>query len=289
MRCGILLAGGRSTRLYPASIGVNKHLLAVYDKPMIYYSLSLIMMANIEDILVITTPEALSPMQKLLGDGRHLGLNITYARQPAPKGIADAFLIGEEFIGGRSVMLVLGDNILHGNGLGDMLQMASLQEKSARIYAYRVKNPARYGVVELDGDGNPVSVEEKPANPKSPYAVPGVYFYDNEVVCMASRLVPSARKELEITDINNAYIGQGRMRVDVLGRGITWMDAGTPESLMQAANYVYAVQERQGVLVASPEEVAYRKGFIDHEQFLGLAEDLQCSSYGQTLLALAKE
>ncbi len=285
---GILLAGGYSTRLRPATLVVNKHLLHVYDKPLIYYPLSLMMLAGIRTILVITTPEALPAFKLLLKDGSQWGVKISYIEQCTAQGIADAFVLGREFIGNEKVMLVLGDNIIYGHGLPDQLQKARGLREGAVVFAYIVKDPERYGVVEFDEEGNVISIQEKPALPRTNYAVPGIYFYDNQVVDIAANLDLSARGELEITDVNNVYIERGHLRVEVIGRGIAWLDAGTPESLLQAANYIQAIQERQGVLVASPEETAYNMQYITYRELHGLAYPMSKNSYRRYLREIPK-
>ena len=259
---GILLAGGKSTRLYPTTQIINKHLLPIYDKPMIYYSLSILMLAGVREILVISTLEALPLFRKLLRDGKQWGIELSYMIQSEPKGIADAFIIGAWFINLESVFLVLGDNIVYGSGLSKVLQNATLQKEGATIFAYSVKDPERYGVVDVNEKGIALSIEEKPTSPKSSYAVPGMYIYDNKVVDIAKSLKPSARGELEITDVNNAYIEQGQLNVEILSRGFAWLDAGTHTSLLQASNYVQTIQERQGIKIADLGEVASRMGFI---------------------------
>lgn len=259
---GILLCGGNSTRLYPTTKAVNKHLLPVYDKPMIYYSLSMLMLAGIKDILVISTPQTLPLLELLLETGNRWGVKFTYLSQATPRGIADAFVIGRSFIGDDKVMLVLGDNIIYGHGLTGQLRQAASLESGAVIFAYAVKDPQRYGVVEFDGNMKAISIEEKPTNPKSHYAVPGIYFYDNRVVHIVRGLTPSARGELEITDINNVYIGNKQLRVEVFGRGIAWLDAGTHEALLQASNFVQAIQERQGISIADLDEIALNMEYI---------------------------
>ena len=284
----ILLAGGNSTRLYPATWAINKHMLPVYDKPMIYYPLSLLMAAGIREILVITTPVAFERMARLLRSGDQWGIEFAYATQEKPKGIADAFIVGKKFIGAESVCLMLGDNIFYGHGLPAQLQRASQLTEGAVIFAYAVKDPERYGVVEFDKNNIAIGIEEKPLAPRSKYAVPGIYFYDNQVVGIAENLKPSARGELEITDVNNAYIKKGQCKVEVIGRGTAWLDAGTHESLLQASNFVQAIQERQGILIASPEEVAYRMGYITYEQLQELAAKLANSPYGQYLLNIER-
>lgn len=286
---GIILAGGRGTRLYPLTLGVSKQILPVYNKPMIYYPLSMLMLAGIREILVISSPEDLLPFRRLLGDGRRWGVSFSYAEQPQPRGLAEAFIIGREFIGRETVSLILGDNIFFGTGLWDHLREAAALREGARIFAYPVKEPQHYGVIELDAQGRALSLEEKPARPRSHFAVPGLYFYDNQVVEYALRLTPSARGELEITDINRIYLEQGRLHVTQLGRGIAWLDAGTHENLLQAANFVQAVEERQGLMIGCPEEVAYRMGFITRQQLIELAQPLKHNGYGDYLLRLAEE
>ena len=283
---GIVLAGGAGTRLHPITRAVSKQLLPVYDKPMVHYPLSTLMLAGIRNILLITTPEDLPAFQRLLGDGAQWGLTIQYAAQPRPEGIAQAFLIGREFIGGDHVALVLGDNIFYGQGFQGMLAQAAARREGATVFAYPVKDPQRYGVVELDATGRPVSIVEKPTQPKSRYAVTGLYFYDHEVVSIAESLRPSARGELEITDVNRTYLERGRLRVERFGRGFAWLDTGTHESLLQAANFIQTIEHRQGWKIACLEEVALRKGFISREQFAALADQYRGSSYGQYLREL---
>ena len=280
---GILLAGGRSTRLYPATTVVNKQLLPIYDKPMIYYPLSILMLAGIRDIRVISTPETIPLLRKLLLDGSQWGLDFSYIEQEEPRGIAEAFLLSKSHIGDDTVFLVLGDNILYGHGLPEQLQRAARSEKGATVFAYAVRDPERYGVVEFNEDKKVISIEEKPEHPRSNYAVPGIYFYDNQAVDIATGLKPSARGELEITDMNNVYIERGELNVEVIGRGTAWLDAGTHEALLQASNYVQAIEERQGILIASPEETAYRMGYIDYGELQGLAFHLNHSLYGKYL------
>ena len=286
---GIILAGGSGTRLHPLTRVVSKQLLPVYDKPMIYYPLSTLMLADIRDILIISTPHDLPNFQKLLGDGSQLGLNLSYREQPTPDGLAQAFLIGEDFIGKDNVCLVLGDNIYYGHGLGSILKTAGRLQKGGIVFAYLVKDPERYGVVEFDKNFKALSIEEKPVKPKSKYAVTGLYFYDNDVIEMARSLKPSARGELEITDINKLYLEKGTLEVQTLGRGYAWLDMGTHESLHGAASFVRAVQARQGYVISSPEEIAYRMGFIDHSQLTLLAAAMSNNDYGRYLLEVAEE
>jgi len=286
---GIILAGGSGTRLHPATLAVNKQLLPVYDKPMVYYPLTTLMCAGIRDILVISAPSDEANYQYILGDGRQWGIDIQYAVQPSPHGLAQAFLIGEEFIGDDSVCLILGDNIFHGHGLIDTLQRAAKQEAGATVFGYYVQDPERYGVVEFDADGQAVSIEEKPVQPKSNYAVTGLYFYDNSVVEIAKQIKPSPRGELEITDVNNVYLHRGQLRVERLGRGSAWLDTGTHDSLLDAAIFIRVLEKRQGQKVASPEETAFRMGFIDGEQLKELAQPLVKSGYGTYLLRVLEE
>jgi len=286
---GIILAGGYGTRLFPLTIGVSKQLLPVYDKPMIYYPLSMLMLAGIREILIISTPEALPSFQTLLKDGHQWGLNFSYAEQPEPRGLADAFLIKPDFIGGEPVCLMLGDNIFFGRGIRTQLQEASELTEGALIFAYSVRDPQRYGVVEFEENGRAISIEEKPAKPRSHYAVPGLYFYDGKVVEIASQLEPSPRGELEITDLNLEYLKRGELKVSVMGRGLAWLDAGTHESLLQAANFVQAVEDRQDLMISCPEEIAYRMGFITKEELRIQAERYTGNHYGTYLLRLIEE
>ncbi len=286
---GIILSGGKGTRLYPLTIGVSKQLLPVYDKPMVYYPLSMLMLAGIREILVISSPEALPSFRNLLKDGSQLGLSFSYAEQPEPRGLADAFLVGREFIADEPVSLILGDNIFFGHGLPYQLRGAAQLNHGALIFAYPVRDPERYGVVEFDERGLALSIEEKPAKPRSHYAVPGMYFYDSQVVNLASTLAPSARGEIEITDLNNLYLERGELRVEVLGRGVAWLDAGTHEALLQASNFVQTVQERQGMMISCPEEIAYRLKFIEGDQLKQLALTMDTNQYGQYLLHLLED
>ena len=286
---GTILAGGKGTRLYPLTMAISKQLLPVYDKPMIYYPLSMLMLAGIRDILVITTPEDSDQYRRLLGDGSRLGMNFQYAIQAVPRGLADAFLVGKEFIGDDKVCLILGDNIFFGHGLPQILRSAAEQESGAVVFAYPVRDPERYGVVEFDDSGKAISLEEKPLKPRSNYAVPGIYFYDNRVVRYAEELEPSPRGEIEITDINKRYMDDGELSVKVLGRGIAWLDAGTHESLLQASMFVQAVEDRQGMMISCVEEIAYRMGYIDEEGLRKCAEPLTSNGYGQYLIRFLGE
>jgi glucose-1-phosphate thymidylyltransferase len=286
---GIVLAGGSGTRFYPATIAVNKQLLPLYDKPLIYYPLSVLMLAGIREILVISSPEYLPLYQKLLGDGSHLGVHFEYKNQEKPRGIADAFIVGEDFIGKDNVCLVLGDNVFFGQGFSPILQDAAKLTEGAIIFAYPVKNPKDFGVVEFDKQFKAVSIEEKPSNPKSKYAVPGLYFYDNSVVEIAKSLKPSWRGELEITDVNKEYLKMGKLKVIPLGRGFAWLDTGTPESFLEAANFVATIQKRQGFYIACLEEIAYRMGFIRKEELLELGKKMEKTEYGKYLIEIAGE
>jgi glucose-1-phosphate thymidylyltransferase len=286
---GIVLAGGKGTRLYPLTISISKQILPVYDKPMIYYPLSMLMLAEIREVLVISTPDALPGFRGLLGDGSQWGMQFEYAEQAEPRGLADAFRVGADFVGTDPVCLILGDNIFFGHGLSEQLRAASQLQSGAVVFAYPVRDPERYGVVEFDATGRALSIEEKPLKPKSHFAVPGIYFYDGTVVRKAADLAPSVRGELEITDLNNVYLRQGELRVEVLGRGVAWLDAGTHESLIQAGSFVQAVQERQGMMISCPEEIAYRMQYIDLAQLRRLGESMKSNQYGMNLLRIVEE
>jgi glucose-1-phosphate thymidylyltransferase len=286
---GIILAGGSGSRLYPLTHVVSKQLLPVYDKPLIYYPLSTLMLAGIREILVISTPSDLPRFEQLLGDGSRWGISLEYAVQPSPDGLAQAFIIGQEFVGSGSVALVLGDNIFYGHGFGSALREAASREEGATVFGYHVRDPERYGVVEFEEDGRVVGLEEKPQRPRSHYAVTGLYFYDNQVLDIAANLVPSARGELEITDVNLEYLRRGQLRVEVMGRGMAWLDTGTHESLQQATNFVETIEQRQGLKVSCPEEIAYRMGYLDADDLSRLAEPMKKSSYGRYLLEIVRE
>jgi glucose-1-phosphate thymidylyltransferase len=285
---GIVLAGGSGTRLHPITRGVSKQLLPIYDKPMVYYPLSTLMLAGVREVLLISTPEDLPSYRRLFGDGSHLGITVEYAEQPKPEGLAQAFLIGREFVGGDRVALALGDNIFYGHGLSEVLEAAARRESGATVFGYWVHDPERYGVVEFDAQGAAIGIEEKPTKPRSHYAVTGLYFYDNQVLDIAANLAPSARGELEITDVNKVYLESGGLQVELLGRGVAWLDTGTYESLLQACNFVETVQERQGLRIACLEEIAFRKGYIDRDTLLELGRTMSNSSYGRYLVDLAE-
>jgi glucose-1-phosphate thymidylyltransferase len=286
---GIILAGGRGTRLYPLTIATSKQLLPVYDKPMVYYPLSTLMLAGIREILIISAPEVLPAFRELLRDGSQWGLKFEYAEQPEPRGLADAFLVGRQFIGDESICLILGDNILYGEGMISLLHECAALQEGAIIFGYKVNDPERYGIVEFDDEYRVLSVEEKPREPRSSYAVPGLYFYDNQVLEIARSLKPSARGELEITDLNRIYLEKGQLTARVFGRGIAWLDAGTHESLLQAGSFIQTIQERQGLMISCPEEIAYRMGYISQEQLCELGKELAGNSYGEYILALAND
>jgi glucose-1-phosphate thymidylyltransferase len=286
---GIILAGGKGTRLYPLTIASSKQMLPVFDKPMIYYPLSMLMLAGIRDILIISTPDALPGFRQLLGDGSQWGLCFEYAEQAEPRGLADAFIVGRDFIGNSPVCLILGDNIFYGDGMISLLTSCAELKDGAIIFGYKVTDPERYGIVEIDKEENVVSLEEKPSNPKSNYAIPGLYFYDNQVVDIARSMKPSARGELEITDLNKVYLEQKKLKVKIFGRGVAFLDAGTHESLLQAAEFIQTIQERQGLMISCPEEIAFRKGNITKEQLLVQAQRLKGTTYGAYLMNLVKE
>lgn len=286
---GIILAGGKGTRLYPMTKAVSKQLLPIYDKPLVYYPLSVLLLAGIRDILIISSPEAIGGYQELLGDGSKLGVRFEYKIQEQPRGLADAFILGEEFIGDDNVCLVLGDNIFYGQDLSGILKRACAHKQGATVFGYPVKDPTAFGVVEFDSDKNVISIEEKPAEPKSNFAVPGLYFYDNDVIEIAKNVKPSPRGEIEITAVNNEYLRRGTLKVELMGRGMAWLDTGTPEGMLSASEYVSTIQARQGFYIACLEEIAWRKGFIDDEQLRKVGTELKMTQYGQYILSLIKE
>ncbi len=286
---GIILAGGSGTRLYPVTKSLSKQLLPVYDKPMIYYPLSVLMLAEITEILIISTPEDIDSYRVLLGNGEHLGISLSYAIQETPRGLADAFIVGQNFIGDDQVALILGDNIFYGQSFTQILKRAVRRDNGATIFGVRVNNPSQFGVIEFDDKNNVLSIEEKPKHPKSNYVIPGLYFYDNEVIEIARHITPSARGELEITDINNEYLKRGKLKVEFLGRGLAWLDTGTHQGLLEASNFIEAVQNRQGLYIACLEEIAYKNGYINSEQLLRLSEPLYKTSYGRYLISLIAE
>jgi len=286
---GIILAGGKGTRLYPLTIAISKQILPVYDKPMVYYPLSMLMLAGIREILIISTPDALPTFKELLKDGTQWGLKFEYAEQAEPRGLADAFIVGRDFIGKDTVCLTLGDNIFYGEGMVSLLQECALLKEGAFIFGYKVHDPERYGIVEFDIQEKVISLEEKPKKPKSNFAIPGIYFYDNQVVKIAAALKPSSRGEIEITDLNRVYLNQGQLSVKIFGRGVAWLDAGTHESLLQASTFIETIQQRQGLMISCPEEIAYRMGYISKEKLLELGTTLSGNSYGEYIVSLVKE